>query len=128
MSEPASERRLAENEVVFRGFNEQVQKSIDAANEIAAEEGEEPIGLDGDKTLEFYCECSDENCTQRTKISPNKYNKIHKARNVFTIVNGHQVEKIEDVTHTEPEYSVVTKHVQPPPSTKSLNITSIDKS
>jgi hypothetical protein len=126
MSEPVSDRRMAENQVVFRRANENVQKSLDDANVIATEEGEEPIQLDADAPLHFYCECSDENCRQRVKLSLNDYNKIHQARNTFVIVCGHDVPKIEEVTEKHTEYCVVTKHEEPPRSDGQLNATPVE--
>jgi hypothetical protein len=125
MSEPVSERRMAENQVVFREHNEKVQKAFDQLNAIAAQEGAKPIHLEGDSPLFFYCECSDENCRERIKVTPNDYNKIHKERDTFVIVCGHNVPKIEDVTATGPEYCVVTKHEVPPQSADLLNPTDV---
>jgi hypothetical protein len=125
MSEPSSERRLAENQVVFRENNEKVQKGIDKANAIAAEEGAEPLSLGADTLLYFNCECSDENCRKRIKVTLTDYNRIHSKRNRFVIACGHDVPKIEDVTEKEAEYCVVTKHETPPQSADRLNSTDI---
>jgi hypothetical protein len=61
MSESFSDRRLAENEVIFKDRNKSVQKRFDEVNKIASEEGHEPVALDDDTPLYFYCECADEN-------------------------------------------------------------------
>jgi hypothetical protein len=125
MSEPLTERRMAENQVVFRKHNEAVQKSFDELNAIAAEEGANPVQLEEDSPLFFFCECSDESCRTRIKVTPKDYNKIHTARNRFVIVCGHEVSEIEDVTAKTPEYCVVTKHVTPPQSAAALNPTDV---
>lgn len=126
MSKTLSERRMAENQVVFRKLNEQVQKNLDQANAIATEEGQGPIHFDSDTPLHFYCECSDNNCRKRIRISLKAYNKIHEARNNFTIVCGHEVSKLEDVISEGPEYCVVAKHEVPPESVNKLHKTDID--
>jgi hypothetical protein len=128
MSLTPSERRFAENEVVFRSFNERLQKDIDNVNKIAAEEGDDPISLDGAMPLYFFCECSDETCSQRIRISPDIYQKIHKTRDVFTIVPGHQIETAEDVIAVEKEYCVVKKHKQPPQTAGGLQSTGLNNS
>jgi hypothetical protein len=116
---------MAENQVVFREHNEKVQKSFDELDAIAKDEGAEPISLDADTPLYFYCECSDENCRKRIKVTPSDYNKIHSARNRFVIFCGHEVPKIEDVTSKKVEYCVVTKHEIPPQSADTLNPTDV---
>jgi hypothetical protein len=124
MSMPASQRRLAENEVVFRSYNKSVQEGIDAVNQIAEEDGQAPISLRPDVPLFFYCECSNENCKQRIKILPGVYNAIHTRNDTFTIACGHEVKDVEDVTTVEKEYCIVKKHQQPPSSSAShLHVT-----
>jgi hypothetical protein len=126
MKESLPERRMASNEAIFREFNENVQKGIEKANAIAAEEGVAPLDLDEDAPLLFYCECSDNNCRKRIKISPKEYKGVHKRRDAFTIVPGHNVPKIEDITKTTPEYMVVAKHEPPPRSGDALHDTDIN--
>lgn len=105
---------MLENQAVFRSYNERVPKSVSEMKRIASEEGQKPITFDDDMPLFFFCECSDENCKQRIKLSFNDYKKIHKDRRAFTIVCGHEVKKIEDVINKTPEYCVVKKHNRPP--------------
>jgi hypothetical protein len=119
-------RRKEENEEVFRKFNGQVQKRFDEANKIAAEEGAEPIELDADKPLYFYCECADENCQQRVLITPNDYDKIHEKRGNYVVTNGHEIAKIERVIRREQEYCVVEKYNTPPRSARKLKPTDAD--
>ena len=120
------ERRVVENQMVFRSFNEKVQIDIDQVNETAAEEGVIGVRLDGNTPLHFYCECSDENCTKRIKVLPEAYNLIHGARDTFTIMCGHELPAVEKVIITEKEYCVVQKYKQPPASAKGLKVTDVD--
>lgn len=119
---------MAENQVVFRKYNEQIQKNFDKLQKVAAEEGDQPIAIDEDMPLYFYCECSDENCRERILINPKVYNKIHAARDRFTIVRGHEVPSIEDVTETKSTYCVVTKFEVPRPTVTTLSPTTVDNS
>ena len=120
-----SERRMAENEVIFREINKKVQKGYDEINKIASEEGDASMYFDENQLLHFYCECSDKNCRERIKVSLKNYNKIHKSKDNFMILRGHNVAKIEDVIVKEPEYWVVKKHEAPPRHADKLNDTDI---
>jgi hypothetical protein len=126
MSGSTDERRLAENEVIFRALNESVKNGVEAVNAAAEEAGSAPMHFDGTQPLFFYCECSSPTCTERIKITPDAYNTIHKARDVFTLVPGHNNPDIEDVTETTDEYFVVVKHVQPPTIKQALKDTLSD--
>ena len=126
MAKPTSKRRLVENQVIFRGHNESVQAGFDKINKVAAEEGAKEYKLDGAVPLYFYCECSDENCLKRIKITPDAYDHIHMVRNSFTIMCGHEVPDVEKVTVIEKEYCVVTKYEPAPESAEKLHKTDIN--
>ncbi|MDB5181520.1 MAG: hypothetical protein JWP13_283, partial [Candidatus Saccharibacteria bacterium] len=91
-----------------------------------SEEGVLPMAFDEDALLHFFCECSNEKCRQRIRISPKAYNKIHKSRDTFIMVHGHEVEGIEDVTIAENGYCVVKKRKNPPKSATRLHPTDIN--
>jgi hypothetical protein len=117
---------MAENQVVFRRFNEKLQKDIDTVNKVAEESGDEPIVLDGDEPLFFYCECSDEQCALRIEVTPNEYTRIHAKRDCFTIMNGHEIPAIEEVIEATPRYCVVRKFETPRESVRELATTDIN--
>lgn len=124
-----SERRLAENEVMFRKLNESIQEGINRTNELALEDNQpEHIikQLNDNQPLFFYCECSDEKCIQRIEIGHQLYNEIHKHRNRFIVSNGHQVVAIERVVSKEPNYMIVEKHLFPPKDVKTFNVSGLD--
>lgn len=126
MATTASDRRLAENEVVFREYNEKIQRSMDELNQIAKDSGQDEFVDTDDDTLHFYCECSDENCTKRVTLSSSTYDSIHKERDCFVIVCGHEVPKIEDVIVRKPDYCVVRKKVTPPEYVEKLHTTDVN--
>lgn len=126
MSVTPSERRMVENEVVFRSYNEQVKKGFDEINKIAKEDGQHPIELNPETLLHFYCECSDENCRQRIRMSARIYTKIHKVRNNFVVLRGHEVNAIEVIITKRPTYYVVSKKVHTPTSVDSLQATDVE--
>ena len=97
-------RRLIENEAVFRNWNESV------------------YGLDGDSSnlklapatvTEFFCECSDENCSSTISLSVRTYGKIHEDRNCFIVIPGHEVDSIESVVTKRAGYTIVQKYETP---------------
>jgi len=128
MSESLSERRMVENEVVFRQYNESIGQGFDEIRQLARETDQEHLIPKDDTPLYFYCECSDENCVKRLKIKPSRYTAIHKNRYHFVIVNGHEVANIERIVRKLPGYSIVEKNIEPPETVSSLQPTDIDNS
>lgn len=123
-----AEKRMINNQVVFRRFNEQLLKGFAHLNEIASEEGEKTHDLEGNKPIYYICECSDEHCTKRVKLTPDTYKKIHKNRKKFTILHEHGVVGIEDITNEKPAFIVVEKIHNPNQEATILSTTSVDNS
>lgn len=96
-----SERRLAENELLFRHNNSkkkyQVQK--DAMED-------EPI-------IDFYCECSDRSCHERIYLTPETYEALHQNNKQFIALLGHENTAIEEVIKLEGEVNVIQKFIDP---------------
>jgi hypothetical protein len=120
-----SERKMAENEVFFRNHNENLHKAIDEVNKMAEEENAAPLELDGDTLLDFYCECSNETCTERVRLSLNDYKRYHKRRDAFSIRPGHEVDNIETVSVKKPDFLIVIKRLSPPQEANGLNATGL---
>lgn len=119
---------MVENETVFREYNESIEKGFDEIERIAKEEGQEDILGNRDMPLYFYCECSDENCDTRLLLKPSQYSKIHKRRDRFVIVAGHETKTIEKIIEKRANYYIVEKFAIPPKSKHGLNKTDIDNS
>jgi len=129
LQEKLSERRLVENEAVFRRYNERVQEGLRAANRMAREDGHDDlvtITADGSLPLHFYCECSDENCTRRIVMEPAEYRRIHKNRKRFILLPGHGVDAVERVVERKPDYTIVEKFVKPSEDVRGLQSTDVD--
>jgi hypothetical protein len=123
-----SERRLVENEAVFRRYNERVQEGLVAANRMAREDGHDTLvemTRQDDMPLHFYCECSDENCSQRIVMKPADYRRIHRDRKRFILLPGHEVNEVECVVERKRGYSVVKKFEQPPEDARELRPTDV---
>jgi hypothetical protein len=98
-----SERRLAENEVIFREVNKSVQEFI-----------EKDLYNAHSGPLHFYCECSNAACRQRVALTAQKYKELHQNSKRFVVVRGHELPEIEKVIQQEDGYAVVEKYGDPP--------------
>ncbi|OGL21882.1 hypothetical protein A2707_00825 [Candidatus Saccharibacteria bacterium RIFCSPHIGHO2_01_FULL_45_15] len=126
MTSQPSLRRMAENQVVFRKMNEQAMASINELSRIADDDKRmDDMRHDG-QALQFYCECSDENCRKRIAITPDIYDNIHSLPDQFTILPGHNVPAIESTVAEYATFIVVKKFSVPSQSTTKLTITPIN--
>ena len=121
-----SEQRQVQNEVVFRKANEAIQKEFDTIERIGKEEGVMSTLPDPKMVLEFYCECSDENCRERIAMPHDKYQALHKDRSQFIVIPGHDTKALEAVVAKKAKYSVVDKYATPSETATTLNATSIN--
>jgi hypothetical protein len=99
MTEAERKRRLTENEIVFRNWNESIH-----GTELSESDQSES---------DFLCECCDAECAENIRMPYSEYGKIHKQTDLFTIVPGHQVTSIERVLETREDYSIVQKELIP---------------
>lgn len=116
---------MADNQVVFRKLNAKLRMLVDELDEIAAERGVQRHMFKKDEVYQFYCECSDENCTQRIPIRFDIYEKLHVRDDTFTIVIGHEVFDIETVISRTSSYCVVQKFETPRQTSKMLHHTTL---
>lgn len=103
-----SDRRLIENEVIFRDVNKNIQEFVD--NEQNAP-----------NKLPFYCECSNPECIERIELSTELYATLHKKQKHFITIVGHEFPEIEKVLKKDSHYQVVEKHFTPP-KPESINM------
>ena len=94
------QERLARNEALFREVNERVRA-------IAAVHG------DDDHVYEFYCECSNSDCTFQLRATLAEYEgvRVHPTR--FVIAPDHSLPEIERVVDVTEGWWVVEKHGEP---------------
>ncbi len=121
-----NERRQIENEMIFRRANEAVGTGLDEIDANHREDGNPELVRNDDVLLKFKCECSDEKCEDRVPLKLNVYQKIHQNRDTFIIKANHQVDAIEKLLYTEPNYSVVKKNNSTPEPDDELKKTSIN--
>ena len=90
------ERRLAQNEALFREVNEKVEA-------IAALHGEDA------HVYEFYCECSNADCTLQVPATLANYEAVRADATRFLVFPGHALPDIERVLERYEHYWVVEK-------------------
>lgn len=90
------EQRLAENELIFREVNERV-RAIATAH-----------GAD-EHVYEFYCECSNADCTFQVKATLAEYEAVRAYPARFLIAPAHALPEIEVVVDRSDEWWVVEK-------------------
>ena len=93
----AREERLARNEVLFRDVNERIEQ-------VAA-----PEGPDDPNVFEFFCECSNVDCTLRLPMTLAAYGEVRSDSSLFVVAPGHDVPEIEEVLRRTDAYQVVKK-------------------
>lgn len=125
-NDPISERRLAENEVFFRQSNSKVVQGLKKLEQIAKEDGQHDMVAHIDVPIQFYCECSNEQCRQRITMKPSTYSDLHKNGKQFLLKPGHDIPKIERVVREEADYIVTEKYKTPPSHAEKLHSTDIE--
>ena len=90
------EQRLARNENLFREINERVRQ-------IASEHGSD-VHL-----YEFYCECSNTDCTLRVELVLADYERVRAHSDRFLVAPGHDLPEIERVVERSQGWWVIEK-------------------
>jgi hypothetical protein len=89
------ERRLAQNEALFREVNERVN-SLATDRSVAA-------------SYEYVCECSNPDCTFQVTLDADEYEAVRASPRQFVILPAHYVPEIEDVVTKNDRYWIVLK-------------------
>ena len=85
-------QRCAKNQSLFREVNEHI----------------EDIATPSSYTL-FVCECVQTDCNSTVSVTLPEYEAIRSHSNRFFVLDGHQVEAVEEVVETTDRYLVVSK-------------------
>ena len=89
------ERRLAQNEALFREVNEHVETLADR--------------LGPDVSYEFLCECANADCTFRISLPLSVYESIRADPHQFVVLPLHYTPEVEDLVIEEDTHWVVRK-------------------
>ncbi len=96
----ARQKRLAQNEALFREVNERVRA-------IAAVHG------DDNHVYEFYCECSNADCTFQLRATLAEYEGVRAHPTRFLIAVNHSMPETENVVEENEHWWVVEKQGEP---------------
>jgi hypothetical protein len=92
------ERRLAENETLFREVNERVD---DTAAHF--------VGEDGDSTNEYFCECANPDCTFRVRLTHSQYASVRADPKQFVVLPLHYTPEVETLVTKNDGHWLVRK-------------------
>jgi hypothetical protein len=91
--------RVAENEVIFRRANEEIEE--------VAEKLDESLTI---RLIPFLCECADRRCTQIIRLSLREYEDVRASPRRFAIVSGHEMTlENEQVIARSDRFTIVEK-------------------
>jgi hypothetical protein len=95
---PTSER-VGKNEALFREVNERI-----------AEVSGRVVAFDGETTLEFVCECSEERCNEAVELTLAEYESVRAEPTHFFVAPGHVWQpETERAVRESDTYAVVEK-------------------
>jgi hypothetical protein len=92
----ARERRLAQNETLFREVNERIE-------DLAITHADE------DHIYEFLCECSNAHCDLRLSLPLSIYEQARADSTIFIVAPGHDLPEIEEVVLRGDGFQLVRK-------------------
>jgi predicted ThiF/HesA family dinucleotide-utilizing enzyme len=89
-------QRVAMNEATFRRVNE------------GMEAGQDPEGM-----LGFLCECGRLGCNKLIELTRAEYEAVRTNSRRFALVDGHEIDEVEDVVQRTERFIVVEKRGKP---------------
>jgi hypothetical protein len=92
------ERRMAENETLFREVNERVD---DTAADF--------VGADETSTCEYFCECANADCTFRVALTHAQYANLRADPRQFVVLPLHFTPEVETLVTKNEGYWLVRK-------------------
>jgi hypothetical protein len=90
------QRRIGENEAIFRSVNEEVSRlsvTFTAAT----------------NTMRIVCECGAQSCTVHIEITPEAYRQVREDATTFVVRPGHDFPEAETVIGKTDDYWIVQK-------------------
>jgi hypothetical protein len=86
--------RLARNQALFREVNERL---------LELSEGFQ------DGSMQFVCECSNEDCTLTVKMNHREYESVRGHSTFFVIATGHEILEVEKIIDRHDGWTIVQK-------------------
>ena len=88
--------RAAQNQMLFRSVNDQI---MEAGEKLGDSRGE----------VDFACECADDTCVEKIRLSPHQFLGIESEANRFIVLRGHELPEVEDVIAERDGFLIVSK-------------------
>ena len=105
------ERRLAQNEALFREVNERV-------SEVNAHWTDSGVGA---PTFDVICECARESCAETFSVTRPGYEAVRADPARFLVLPGHELTEVERVVEDHETYIVVEKTGESKPYVERLD-------
>lgn len=90
------ERRIGQNEALFRHVNERLRDVNDAFGSVTGD-------------FEIVCECGDVDCAERITLTMDDYADLRSDPRYFAVIGGHVAEEVEEVIRHGDGYDVIQK-------------------
>src|SRR4051794_32148581 len=91
------EKRMTQNEALFREVNERVQEKA------------EEFGSSGGDEFQYFCECANADCTFRLTLTPAEYERVRADPAQFVVLPLHFTPEIETLVSESDDYWIVRK-------------------
>jgi hypothetical protein len=89
------EKRMAQNEALFREVNERVKETADE--------------LRSDSPFQYFCECANADCTFQITLTSAQYESVRKDPTQFAVLPLHYTPEVEALVSEHDEYWIVRK-------------------
>jgi hypothetical protein len=96
------ERRIGQNEALFRTVNEEIQRLNRGMAELS------------DETLHIVCECGKLECSLQLVVPIVDYERVRADARLFFVKAGHELPDVETVVEETSRFSVVRKDAGEP--------------
>ncbi len=90
------ERRIAENEIVYRSVNEKIEDLNEAFGTLT-------------NTMAVVCECGSESCAEQIQLDVSTYERVRAEPTHFVVLPGHVAPDVESVIETGDGFEIVRK-------------------
>jgi hypothetical protein len=97
----ARERRLGENEALFREVNERIKEIGESFSLVATH-------------ASFVCECADTACAEQLALTLEEYAAVRANPERFIVVPGHETADVEEIVERHDRYAVIEKRAGGP--------------
>jgi hypothetical protein len=88
--------RLARNQALFREVNERL---LELSQGFGFQDG----------SMQFVCECSNEDCTVTVTMNHNEYESVRAHSTFFVVASGHEILEVEKVIDRQDGWAIVQK-------------------